>query len=173
MEIKALSKNEIEFYLNDLWNIVVEADKDFIPSLSSRESTTDVNLSVDDSTQCAKPVSYFNELKKQNFILALCENKVVGFISYISDITLDVEDYNPAEYLSTIVVMKSYRKSGVASGLYKTFLKVCQGKNAVTRTWSTNISHMNLLNKLGFVEIKRIENDRGAGIDTVYMGRKL
>jgi len=40
--------------------------------------------------------------------------------------------------------------------------------NIVTRTWSTNISHSNLLHKLSFKEIKHIINHRGNGINTVY-----
>jgi hypothetical protein len=44
---------------------------------------------------------------------------------------------------------------------------------ATTRTWSTNASHLDLLDELGFDLIKRVEDDRGDGIDTVYYGIEI
>ena len=37
-----------------------------------------------------------------------------------------------------------------------------------TRTWSTNLAHIKILEKFGFSEHLRIKNHRGENIDTVY-----
>lgn len=46
-----------------------------------------------------------------------------------------------------------------------------------TRTWSTNISHINLLKKRNYENTYTIRNDRiledGTKVDTVYFGKNL
>lgn len=104
-------------------------------------------------------------------IAALDDGNVAGFLSYISDRPMDIKGFPCVEYLSTILVEKNCRGRGISKKLYEKFIELSAGKSIVTRTWSTNESHLGLLSKLGFVEIKRIKDDRGDGIDTVYFGK--
>lgn len=41
-------------------------------------------------------------------------------------------------------------------------------KKLKTRTWSTNDAHIHILQSIGFVMVKNIDNDRGIGINTLY-----
>jgi hypothetical protein len=52
--------------------------------------------------------------------------------------------------------------------MYDVILNERKGKNIATRTWSTNFSHMHILDKLGFKLVQRDLDDRGVNIDTVY-----
>ncbi len=40
-----------------------------------------------------------------------------------------------------------------------------------TRTWSQNDPQINTLMKKGFSIVKRIPDDRGPGVDTLYFGK--
>ena len=78
------------------------------------------------------------------------------------------EAFLPNIYISTVITDKMFRHRGITKGLYAVLLEKYKDKNIFTRTWSTNISHTTLLQGLGFGEFKRLANDRGEGIDTVY-----
>lgn len=68
-------------YIDDVWNLLCRYDRAFIPPLSARENTFESNL-LGSSPKNAKPKKYFEELKDQSFLIALQENRVVGFMSY-------------------------------------------------------------------------------------------
>lgn len=48
------------------------------------------------------------------------------------------------------------------------FARLEENDTVTTRTWSTNHSHIHVLMKLGFELVKKIDNSRGEGVDTVY-----
>lgn len=69
-------------------------------------------------------------------------------------------------YVSTIIVDREYRKHELATQFYHELFKLFD--LITTRTWSINYGHLNILQKLDFKLVKRISNDRGENIDTVY-----
>lgn len=159
-----LLKELTPYYEFGVKSLLKEADLEFVPPLSKRKSSTDKSFNFDNNDIN----SYYGALKSQSFILALDEGKLIGFLSYIPehDLTLDGQTLK-CDYISTIIVSKKYRKHKVCSEMYKILFK--NNKNVlVTRTWSENVAHINILEKFGFTNFKTIKNERGAGIDTVY-----
>lgn len=165
MKIEFLFLNEIDSqYLDDVWNLLCMNDHEFVPPLSSRESTTQSILS--DRCDGSFPYSYFEKLKKQNIILAMCSDQMVGFMSYI-------EHYHhmtigETVYISTVIVGEKYRGNSITEEMYNQLCLTYPEKHIMTRTWSTNYAHIHILNKLGFNILDQIKNDRGEGIDTIY-----
>jgi ribosomal protein S18 acetylase RimI-like enzyme len=81
-------------------------------------------------------------------------------------------DYQPAAYVTTVVVDPAVRRRGIARRLYTTLAEDPPADVAspflATRTWSTNRGHVTLLTDLGFEAVTRLPDDRSAGVDTVY-----
>ena len=46
------------------------------------------------------------------------------------------------------------------------------GSRITLRTWSTNGAQEHILDKLGYSLVRRLKDDRGEGIDTVYFVKK-
>ncbi len=162
-----LNKNQSD----QVFKLICNADKEFIPHLSCRNSTTQKELlkNVDEENL---PYGYFDSIKEQSAILAVEDDRVIGFMSFIVEHTLEIEGNRiNTLYLSTIIVEKENRGKGISYGMYKFLIEKYKDKNIITRTWSTNTGHLKLLKKLGFKLLKCIEDDRGKGIDTVYYGR--
>ena len=148
----------------DIWDILCATDQEFIPPLSSRESTTQSNLLAVKST--STPKTYFEELLKQSFLLAE-EEEVQGFLSYRTNhIIKELSDLS-CTYISTVIVSPKYRGQGITAELYNKLIALTDNC-LVTRTWSSNHAHLHILKKLGFVEVLCLKDDRGPGIDTVY-----
>ncbi len=57
--------------------------------------------------------------------------------------------------------------------MYDKLFEISKDDFVATRTWSTNNSHMHLLDKKGFDLVSRLINDRGNNIDTVYYAKKI
>lgn len=170
MDIETEILNGMGSFETDIWSLLVESDNDFVPSLSSRESTTQKLFGQ--ITSDLTPLRYFNQLKQQQFLIAKSNSEVVGFISFCSNRFLeDLPQWSGAEYISTIIVRKDMRGRKIAIRMYHAFFDHCKGKRIVTRTWSTNSAHLNILSSLGFKNILTIKDDRASGIDTVYYGR--
>lgn len=166
MYVKKLTPNYAQF----VWDLLKEADQEFIPPLSSRTSTDQKDLLPGKLKKSEGPVQYFEVLKDQQFILALKDDEVVGFLSYMSDYKLEVLnscDTLPVYYISTIIVRPDWRNKGLTKKMYKELLQNSRGIVA-TRTWSTNHAHIHILKELGFTLFSKIADDRGKGIDTVY-----
>ncbi len=161
-----------EQYYEEILDILTCCDRDFLPPLSARESTTQKAFSAE-TTSGKKPVSYCREMMQQNGFLAFDDGRVAGFLSFKKDYTCDAigKETFPNVYISTLAVHPDYRGRGIAKQLYAAILSSFAECNAYTRTWSTNQSQMKILPGLQFEEIKRIKNDRGQGIDTVYFYR--
>lgn len=158
-----------------LWQLLVAADNEFVPSLSSRGDTTTKRLVTDTSSSRDGPRKYFNDTQSQWIIFGLINQRVVGMMSFIPHYNADIlGDWSPCSYLSTLIVDKSYRRSGVARRLYGYLIDYSRkiGDVAVgTRTWSTNVGHLALLDDLGFVPAKTIPDHRAPGVDTIYFAR--
>jgi ribosomal protein S18 acetylase RimI-like enzyme len=157
-----------------LWDLVVAVDEEFVPSLSSRNDTTTKRLS--DVTTASEPVTYYRSLLGQWTIFADVDGRTVGFLSFIQhhhDTAL--AGWTPCSYVSTIAVVPSERRRGIARHLYGALAVAADrlgDPNLATRTWSTNDSHLTLLAELGFIEAARLADHRGPGIDTLYLARQ-
>lgn len=157
-----------EHLLEGVWELLCRYDHAFVPPLSARENTYQQNLSNYD-VKSPTPKKYFEELKGQSFLIAVEGGRVVGFMSYRPNYI--IEDLNNEEtmYVTTIIVEEEQRGKGITTTFYNTlFSRLTKGETVTTRTWSTNDSHIRILFKLGFREIKHIEGSRGEGLDTVY-----
>ena len=169
MEFRVLNESEKAYYREELLEILAINDKNFVPPLSQRSSTTQANL-LGDKTQ-ADILPYFNKMLGQSILAMFHEGKLFGFVSYIENYVSDVVgvDTHPNIYLSTLALRPESRGMGATKKAYThLFFERYPERNVYTRTWSTNGPHIHILGGFGFGELKRIPNDRGVGIDTVY-----
>ncbi len=160
-------------YGDEIRRLLEVANKEFVPPLSGREGTT--QESGLDETQNNALDEYYDQCINQTFILTRTGNEVHGFLSFRQGYRTDaIGTYEPSNYASTLIVDPDHRRQGYARKMYQTLLGDLPSDlyepYVTTRTWSTNDSHITLLDELGFELITRIEDDRGAGIDTVYYG---
>lgn len=157
--------------IQGVWELLCECDSEFLPSLSSRNSTKQSNLTGGDEGDL--PTAYFEEMLKQKFILCWFNEELIGFISFISEYSCkELESLEDSNYVSTVCVTKDKRGAGIATFMYN-YLQATAGEeglnnNLSTRTWSTNFGHIKILEDVGFKEVKRLKDHRGEGIDTIY-----
>lgn len=169
LRLKRLTKK----YQDDVWKLLSDADGEFIPPLSSREKTTQAAL-LPGKGDARGPVSYFEQMIRQAFILAVKDGRVNGFLTYIPDHVLLIDGREvTCNYISTIVVEPESRKQGLTRRMYDELFRISKGRKVATRTWSTNDAHLSLLKKMGFQLINTIPDDRGPGIDTVYYLKEI
>ena len=162
--VSALSKGQKK----DIWELIKAADREFVPPLSSRGSTTQADLKDGEAGEV--PQEYFSALSEQSFILCTERSHVTGFLSYIPDHplraggTLDIV----CDYVSTIIVAPERRGRGITESMYRALFAHRPGRLCATRTWSQNLAHITILSRLGFRLALRLKDDRGEGVDTVY-----
>ena len=169
MEICILCKEAQKSIYNAAYKLLECADAEFVPPLSSRNSSTQQNLSG--NTQNADGIQqYFTQLKGQRFAAAFENGKLIAFVSYKENYTCDeiVQNELPNIYISTLVVSPEARGKGVTKALYSALFLEYKTANVFTRTWSTNLAHIKILQGFGFQTIKVLENHRGNGIHTIY-----
>ena len=79
-------------------------------------------------------------------------------------------------YLTTLCVWPDYRGQGISEVMYaeaeKDIAAKFPGSRITLRTWSTNGAQEHILDKLGYSLVRRLKDDRGEGIDTVYFVKK-
>lgn len=159
-------------YSADVKTLLRLCDREFVPPLSSRDSTSQTNFQVEQQAPC-EPVTYYNSLCGQENFLAIENHHVIGIMSYVRDYVSEVTVRSkPNVYISTLIVHPDHRRVGLANKLYAKMLKKHGNRYIFTRTWSTNGGHIRILSSLKFYEILRIENDRGPEIDTIYFRRE-
>ena len=168
MEIYILDQQTQARIYPEAYEMLAAADREFIPPLSSRVSSTQKDLSA---AAAGENISrYFEQLKQQRFAAAFEGDTLIAFVSYIENYCCDVipPEKCPNIYLSTLVVSPKARGKGVTKALYGRLFAEYKAFNIFTRTWSTNLAHIKILQGYGFETIKVLKNDRGNGIDTVY-----
>jgi RimJ/RimL family protein N-acetyltransferase len=168
MEMKLFLCLEKERYLEQVHQLVALGDQEFIPPLSCRSSTTQQGLAQAKGNGID---SYFEEMKKQCFVLALEGDQVAGFMSFRQNYENSHIPAGPNLYASTCVVHPDFRGQGLMSGFYREMIHSFPTLPIYTRTWHTNYGHLKVLSRLGFSLLEQLENDRGPGIHTVYFGR--
>lgn len=159
-------------FKGEIRNYLIMADKEFIPPLSSRGSSTQADLSAGSRTDGIK--DYFDSMATQPVIVAVEAGRCLGFMAFKPNHTCEQigPDTFPNLYASTCVVHPDTRGRGLMRGFYETMIGLFPDRNLYTRTWHTNYAHLKVLGKLGFSEIARLPDHRGPGIDTVYFCRK-
>ena len=152
-----------------VWEIVKQADTDFVPPLSARADTVQKFRDIPNVKGDKEPFNFFEEIKKETFIFIINNGKIEGFMSFIKDYKLKINDNIViCDYITTIIIDSKNRNKGYTKKMYDVILSERKEKNIATRTWSTNHSHMHILDKLCFKLVQRDIDDRGVNIDTVY-----
>lgn len=156
--------------LEAIRQLLILGDKEFIPPLSSRSSSTQSTLSV--TTAGDSIDDYFDTIRTMPVVLALDGDRVAGFMTFRFDHTCDQigPDSLPNLYASTCVVHPDYRGQGLMRQFYTAMMEHYPHCGIYTRTWHTNVGHLKVLEKLGFHQLCCLENHRGPGIHTVYYG---
>lgn len=144
---------------------MVEIDSDFVPPLSQRVSTTQLDFSETESS-LPHTFPYFRCLFKQQIIAAFMDDTLMGLLSYIKDFENAGIGIPRSNYITTIAVKKYFRGLGIGKALYVEALK--NAGAFTTRTWSGDEAQIATLEKFGFKSFKIIENHRGKGIHTIY-----
>ena len=171
MEKRILTEAEKKKYSEDILEMMRISDKDFVPPLSSRTSTTQSDLSSESSGGIEL---YFNEMMKQKVLGAFEGEKLFGIVSFRENYETDIIKDLPNIYISTLFLHPDSRGKGVTKELYSyLFFELYPESNIFTRTWSTNAAHIKILGFFGFDLFYSIKNDRGKGIDTVYFKKKV
>jgi hypothetical protein len=153
-----------------VFDLLREANDDFVPSLNKMDSPTTKNLNKRYSTESI-PKRFYNGLLKEHFILAYSAPRtVVGFIAYI----LDEEQHFC--YMTIAIVRDDWRNQEVFRTMYfKLALKV--NCDMGFQTWSTNHKTNTWAQKEGYNIIQCIPHDRGGQVDSLYYlktkGQKL
>lgn len=169
MEMKLIVKLTDEKILSQLKELLILGDKEFVPPLSQRSSTTQQGLS---SAKGNGIESYFEEMKSQSFVLAMKGDALAGFMSFkINHKGAHIPEGENL-YASTSVVHPDFRGQGLMTCFYREMIRSFPDKPIYTRTWHENFGHLKVLSRLGFEQIHFLENDRGEGIHTVYYGRR-
>lgn len=162
MEFKLLSKEEKETYAEQILNILVRCDADFVPPLSTRYERD-------------WETAYFANMKAGEILAAVEDRQVRGFVAYKKNYLYEdviTEATFPNLYVGTLLVHPDARGRHLSREMYShLFGTLCPHESLFTRTWSTNTAHIGILSRFGFSEIARIKNDRAVGIDTVYFGK--
>jgi ribosomal protein S18 acetylase RimI-like enzyme len=171
MEIKLIPSDEKSKYDSRVFEILTNADNEFVPPLSSRRSTTQSDLCGGEKAKDGIK-KYFEEMKKQCLMLAFDGERVTAFMSFKENYTTEIITDTPNVYLSTLVVAPEGRGAGLTQKMYEKLFSLYPDAFVFTRTWSTNAAHTKILARLDFEAFKTIKNDRGEGIDTVYFIRR-
>ena len=156
-----------------VYQICVKADTDFVPPLSARTDTIQKFKDIPNVPNSNGPKVFFDEIKKEQFIFIINDGKIEGFMSFIKDYELHLDDeIIICDYITTIIIDSKNRNKGYTKKMYDVILNERKGRNIGTRTWSTNHSHLHILDKLGFKLVRTDKDDRGKNIDSVYYLKK-
>lgn len=176
-EPRIVFANELSLkWQNQIYQLLLMCDREFIPPLSDRYSAQQRNLKPIIHKEPYEPELYYANIMQYKFILALNEKgDIVGFLTYKPDTSTQIDEKRliHGDYVSTVIVHPSYRGNGISKQLYAKLLGAPSVDAIVVRTWSTNISHRKVLQSLCFGEIATILNDRCEGIHTIYYYRMV
>ena len=161
-----------ENILDGIFQLLMQCAGEFVPPLWQRSSSTQQNLHGS-SSESKVPSEYFESIRRQSAFVAVDDGHVVGFMSFRRNyICKEIpRSFQPNIYITTVIVDPLYRNQGITGRFYEKLTDKFSGYHIFTRTWSTNMSHSRILSARRFFEHKRIFDDRGPGIDTVYYHR--
>lgn len=158
-----------------VWQILCNCDNEFVPPLSYRLDTAQLVQKTPIETDYIGPIAFFQDMLAHEYFFLLyhsSKNTLVGFLSIIENFDNAVlPEYSPSIYISTVCILEEHRRHGLSRELYRAlFAQYGRSKQYTVRTWTQNISHRCLLDKLHFQIIKVFPNERGPGVDTIYYG---
>lgn len=164
-----LSEKEKEIYNNDILKLLKISDNEFVPPLSERHSTTQVNLKESHKSVGCGVLDYHTQVMEQCILGAVEQDRLLGFVSFKENVVTDIITTTPNIYISTLILHPDARGRNLTFKMYDyLFNELYKGVSVFTRTWSSNAAHIKILSKFNFSQYKIIENDRGEGIDTIY-----
>ena len=168
MTLKHLNNDEKQKYRDRIRALLVLCDREFVPPISTRTSTTQSDLPHKEAGDGIS--AYLAALMEQEIVCAFDGDTLLGFVSYRLDHTCDEigADTHPNLYVSTLIVSPESRGQGLTKIIYANLFEKYASRHIFTRTWSTNFVHIKILEGFGFSEHHRIKDHRGEGIDTVY-----
>ena len=177
MKLIYLDKLKESSYERDVWDLLKACDSEFVPMLSAREGPLQQELSGGD-TKPGGPVSYFEELQGQHFLIASLSGRLAAFMTFRTGYCPDgLKSFGDSVYVSTVCVYKEFRGQGITGKLYEELERLAVdsfGCNRIsTRTWSGNDAHIAVLTKKGYRVLRTLKGDRGPGIDTIYFGKTI
>ncbi len=161
-----------QFEQRSLELLVEEVSDEFVPPLTTRNSTTQAALKDPSGSESS---SYFDEMLTQHSLLLIECDQLQGFLSFrASHCDARLPQIGTCIYVSTISIRPAARGRGLARLLYQKLIELPEILPAwiLLRTWSTNTHHLQLLDTLGFKFLLTVPDDRDTGVDTVYLGRK-
>lgn len=177
--------------IEQVHQLLVKYDDAFIPPLSQRRSSTQKDLGSNAGTRSEGTVDdYLASIEEQNFILAIDSDsgtdRVAGFLSFKQDYSCAAlgGKRHPCHYVTTVLIDEDYRGLRLTYDLYNELFAFVVDEGGTlnpvaTRTWDSeddanaNGAHIHILEQLGFTLVKRIRDDRGDGIDTVYYRKEF
>ncbi len=170
MEFKLLSSVEKEKYEEEILNMLKDADDDFLPPLSKRNVNRETNRNTFSDVRSEQNIRNYCSAMLKESVLAIFEGDALcGFVSFAENLKNEIITETPNIYIGTAVIAATLRGKGALTKAYDhLFNDIFRDRNIFTRTWSTNAAHIKVLSKFSFDEIKRIKDDRGEGIDTIY-----
>lgn len=166
---------EPEKYEEGLRRLLASADEEFVPPLTA-ENRTGVTR-WDDEKLFTTIDEHVQAALGRRLIVGLDDDRVVGIMIFeaIDDMD-DLEGYTSTNYITELIVDRDYRGRGIATRMYEVILEDLPDDyrldSVSTKTWSTNDDHISILDSFGFECVKRIPDDRGEGIDTVYYAKE-
>lgn len=159
-----------------VWDILKLVDQEFVPPLSAREGTKDVVFGKD-SKVIAEPHQYFATMSQQPVFLARIGPEIAGFLSFRRDYPYDAAAFRSSAYVTTIAVAPAFRGRGVANALYEAiedYVRQAEPNGIISvRSWSSNSSHLRLLESRGYETRLQLSEDRGPGVDTVIVAKAV
>ena len=156
-----------------VYQFCVEADTDFVPPLSARTDTIQKFRDIPNVPNSNGPKTFFEEIKKEQFLFIINNGRIEGFMSFIKDYEMHAGDeIIICDYITTIIIDSRNRNKGFTKKMYDVILNERKDRTIGTRTWSTNHSHLHILGKLGFKLVFTDKDDRGVNIDSVYYVKK-
>ncbi len=170
MDMVFLDEQVKRDWQNQIFALCRNSDREFVPPLSQRSSTTQGSLAGGGENGIE---IYCTEVLRQPVLACIEGDKLLGFVSFKENYI--PEHYPNAKlpniYVSTLILSSESRGRGLTKKLYThLFTEKFPDRSIYTRTWSTNAAHLKILGHFGFSEILCIPNHRGIGIDTVYYG---
>ncbi|WP_135304891.1 GNAT family N-acetyltransferase [Haloarcula amylovorans] len=151
-------------------------DEEFVPPLTSEKRSS---VSRAPGEGGATDISgYIDRCLDRPMIGAFDDGRLVGFCSFERLEDSDaLDEFTPTNHVEIIAVDEPHRGRGLATQMYQLLLTdlppTWQAPSVSTKTWNTNDAHIAVLENLGFEEVARLAEDRGAGIDTLYFARRV
>ena len=173
-EIAFIGVPDTERVKREIWELLLACDQDFLPPLSERVGSSQKRWEETPKKDAAEgPRAYFEEMIRQPFVILRKQGRLIGFMTFkMRDTSVEVPGYSSSNYATTLCIDPAYRGRHLAERLYAFLEEELPPQAAAPcltlRTWSTNYAQLHILEKRGYICCRRLPNDRGKGVDTVY-----